>query len=102
MPGYANRAVSAPGKVPGNLVKAAAKAAQADNPRVAVCGECVGFLCSEGNTNAAIRIEKAGNDLMKNAQHRHPLRVSNKQLSFDRDKPAFRNICAEHSTVHFR
>src|SRR5262249_7382931 len=48
-----------------DLIASAGKAAKKADSRVAICGECVGILCAEGNANAAIELEGAGNDLIK-------------------------------------
>src|SRR5215472_3330990 len=47
------------------LIETAVKTAKTEHPRVAICGECVGLLCAEGNMNAAIQLEKSGNELIK-------------------------------------
>ena len=47
------------------FIASAAKAAKKEHSRIAICGECVGLLCALGNTKAAMRLEKAGNDLVK-------------------------------------
>jgi hypothetical protein len=47
------------------LIEAACKAAKARHPRVAFCGERVGLLWVNGETDAAIRLEQLCNDLSK-------------------------------------
>src|SRR5205809_3288632 len=49
----------------GVLIESAAKASETEHPRIAIFGECVGVLFAEGNPNAAISLEKIGNDLVK-------------------------------------
>jgi len=45
-------------RVTSDLVLTAAKAAQGDQNRVVACGECAPLLWSQGNTEAAIRLEQ--------------------------------------------
>lgn len=84
------------------LIASAAKAAQKEHPRVAICGECVGLLCALGNRNAAIRLEKVGNDLLK--AHNVDIMCAYPLSSFPdgKDAHAFQSICAEHTAVHSR
>ena len=49
----------------GVLIEAATKVVDTERPRVAIFGECVGVLFAEGKPNAAINLEKIGNDLVK-------------------------------------
>jgi len=84
-----------------HLIERATSAATSKQPRIAICGECVGLLCAEGNTNAAIQIEQTGNDLLKthNAEILcgYPISVFQGE---DGDH-AIRCICAEHTSVTF-
>lgn len=84
------------------LIASAAKAAQKEHPRVAICGECVGLLCALGNRNAAIRLEQVGNDLLKahdvDIMCAYPL----SSLPNGKDAHVFQSICAEHTAVHSR
>jgi hypothetical protein len=52
-------------KVFGNLILTAANVAKAEYPRVAIFGECVHLLWAGGNAEAAIQMEKLGNQLVK-------------------------------------
>ena len=36
-----------------------------NHKRVALCAECVGLLCAEGNTRAALQLEETGSDLIE-------------------------------------
>jgi len=49
----------------GNLILTAAKATKGKHPRVAIFGECVHLLWAQGNAEAAIPMEKLGNQLTK-------------------------------------
>ena len=82
----------------GELLEQATKAASTERPRVAVFGECVGLLCAAGNTQAAIEIEKAGNELIKT--HNMDILCAYPINVFKRGEqdPAFRDICAEHTS----
>lgn len=84
------------------LIASTAKAANKECPRIAICGECVGLLCAMGNTDAAVRLEKAGNDLIQtrsvDIMCAYPLG------SFDggEGRDAFKSICAEHTSAFSR
>jgi CheY-like chemotaxis protein len=82
----------------GGLLEQANKAAATDRPRVAVFGECVGLLCAAGNIKAAIDIEKSGNELLKT--HSIDILCAYPLSVFKRgeEDPAFRDICAEHTS----
>ncbi len=82
-----------------NLIKSAVKSTKAEHPRVAVFGECVSLLYAEGNTNAAIQIEKTGNALLKT--HDIDILCAYPLIPFRGagDQVAFNSICAEHTAV---
>jgi DNA-binding NarL/FixJ family response regulator len=82
------------------LIESAAKATKKKQPRVAICGECVGLLCAMGNTKAAVRLEKAGNDLVR--KHNVDILCAYPSSGFKGgdDDFAFKNVCAEHSAVY--
>jgi hypothetical protein len=82
-----------------DLIEPAAKATKKKNPRIAVCGECVGVLCTLGNAGAAIQLEKIGNDLIhtRNADILCAYPLSG--FRSEKDDSAFSRICAEHSAV---
>jgi DNA-binding NarL/FixJ family response regulator len=84
------------------LIGAASKAAKAEHPRVAVCGERVGLLCAEGKTDAAIRLEQFGNDLAKTREVDILCAYPLGSIHGGEDKRLFRSICAEHSAVYSR
>jgi DNA-binding NarL/FixJ family response regulator len=82
------------------LIDDASKATGMKFPRVALCGECVGLLCANGNLDEAVAIEQTGNDLVKAAEHvdilcAYPLpRWRDDDLTFGR-------VCAQHSAVRY-
>jgi len=84
----------------GNLIVTAIKAANGKHPRVAVFGECVHLLWAQRNAEAAIQMEKLGNQLIGtyNVDILCGYSVDNIQGGMDRD--IFQRICAEHSAVH--
>ena len=49
----------------GSLIPRAANATKVEHPRVAIFAECVHLLWAEGNAEAAIAMEKLGNQLVK-------------------------------------
>lgn len=81
------------------LSEAAAKAGK-ERPRVAVCGERAGRLWAAGKTDEAIRLEQLCDDLAKTQDVDvlcvYPLPHGQK------DDPALKSICAEHTTANFR
>lgn len=84
----------------GNLILAAAKATNGEHPRVAVFGECVNLLWTQGNAEAAIQMEKLGNQL---TQSYDVDILCGYLLSSFRDGQGthiFERICAEHSLVY--
>lgn len=82
------------------LIASAGKAANKEHLRIAICGECVGILRALGNTNAAIQLEKVGNDLVKT--HNVDIMCAYPLSSFHgaKDLQAFQSICAEHTAVY--
>jgi DNA-binding NarL/FixJ family response regulator len=82
------------------LIKAASKAAKAEHPRVAICGERVGLLWVEGKTDAAIRLEQFGNDLAKTHEVDILCAYPLGSIHGGEDEHVFQSICAEHSAVH--
>ena len=82
------------------LIEAALKAAKAEHPRVALCGERVGLLWAEGKTDAAIRLEQLCNDLLKTHEVDILCAYSLSTSRGEEDEHLFKRICAEHSAVY--
>jgi DNA-binding NarL/FixJ family response regulator len=84
------------------FIASAGKASKKAHPRIAVCGECAGLLCALGNVNAAIRLEKAGNDLVKT--HNVDILCAYPLSGFHggKDVQVFQSICREHTAVYSR
>jgi DNA-binding NarL/FixJ family response regulator len=78
------------------FIQLAFKAAKAERPRIAICGEAVTLLWAEGKSDAAVLLEKAGNELSDAYEVdilcAYPIDVRQEQATF-------KSICAEHSTV---
>jgi signal transduction histidine kinase len=68
-------------------------------PRLVLFGEMVALLWSEGNTDAAIKLEQLWNNLAR--LHSFHLHCAYPMKAFDQDghAQAFLKICAEHSHV---
>jgi CheY-like chemotaxis protein len=83
----------------GSIIESCRKATEAHRARIAVYGECCGLLCADSNCDAAIQLEKKGNDLLEahniDIMCAYPLKVFQ---GSDHER-AFRTICAEHTSV---
>jgi len=86
-------------EVLGDVIVAAAQAADAEYPRVSVFGECVHLLWSKGNPEAVIQMEKLGNQLTK--IHNVDI-LCGYSVQGRMEDEIFQRICAEHSAVHIR
>lgn len=82
------------------LIEAASKAAKAEHPRVAFCGERVGLLWAEGKTDAAIRLEQLCNDLARTTDVDILCAYPLSSIHSKEDEQGFQRICAEHSAVY--
>jgi DNA-binding NarL/FixJ family response regulator len=84
----------------GDLIATAAEAMKGEQARVAIFGECVHLLWAQGNAEAAIQVEKLGNQLAK----AHDLDIlcgyCLGSVQGGMDNQVFQRICAEHSAVH--
>lgn len=79
------------------FIASAAKAAKKEHPRIAIC-DCAGRLCALGNVNAAIRLEKAGNDLVKT--HNVDILCAYLLSGFLWRERRSESICREHTAVY--
>jgi hypothetical protein len=86
----------------GNLIMRAVEAAKGEQARVAVFGECVHLLCAQGNAEAAIQVEKLGNQLTKTYDLDTLCGYSVSSVQGGMGSRIFQRICAEHSGVHSR
>ena len=86
-------------KVAGDLVMEAAKAAQGEPPRVAVCGECAPTLWAQGKADAAVQVEHLWDEMART--HEADILCGYVMNSFQREpeRHIHKRICAEHSAV---
>jgi hypothetical protein len=84
------------------LIESASKAAKAEHPRVAFCGEGVGLLWVEGKTDAAIRVEQLCNVLAKTRDVDILCAYPLGKIHGGEDEHEFQSICAQHSAVYSR
>ena len=86
----------------GDLIVAVAKATNREHSRVAVFGECVHLLWAQGNAEAAIQMEKLGNQLTQS--YNVDILCGYPLSSFRQGHGSriFERICAEHSLVYSR
>lgn len=89
-------------KLLGNLIVTAAGATRREPSRVAIFGECVHLLWAQGNVEAAIQLERLGNQLGT----AHPIDIlcgySVGSVRAGMDGDIFQRICAEHAAVSSR
>ena len=86
----------------GGLLLRTAKAAKGERPRVAACGQIAPLLWAQGDTEAAIQVEKHTNTLVET--HGVDVLCGYPLDSFHSDmgREMFQRICAEHSAIHCR
>ena len=84
----------------GDLIMTAMQTAKGEHPCVSVFGECVHLLWAQGNTEAAIQMEKLGNKLTKIHAVDILCGYSLGLIESGMDSHTFERICAEHSAVH--
>lgn len=89
-------------QVAADLVTEAAKAAQKEPPRVAVCGECSPTLWTQGKADAAIQVEHLWDEIAR--KHDLDILCGYVLNSFQREQEShvYEGICAEHSAVYSR
>jgi CheY-like chemotaxis protein len=80
------------------LIETATKMARTERPRAGIFSECVGLLYAERNLNAALSLERAGNEMLK----RYDMNIlcSYPSLHWLLDKESFRSITTEHTTIY--
>jgi KaiC/GvpD/RAD55 family RecA-like ATPase len=86
----------------GNLIVTAAEAAKGEQASVAIFGECVDLLWAQGNAEAAIQMEKLGNQLAKRYIVDILCGYSLDNVNGGMDSHIFQQICAEHLAVRSR
>jgi len=86
-------------KVLGELISTAATAVRPNRGRVSIFGEMCHLLWAQGNGEAAIQVEKLGNQLAKTHDIDILCGYSLNGVQTAIDKSIFERICAEHSAV---
>ena len=89
-------------KVLGNLIATAAEAVKGEQARVAIFGEMCHLLWAQGNAEAAIQVEKLGNQLVKTYGVDILCGYSLPSVQSGMESPIYEKICAEHSAVYSR
>ena len=89
-------------KLLGHLIAKAAEAAREGQSRVALFGECVQLLWMQGKIEAAIQMEKLGNQLTKAYDVDILCGYCSSGAQDGMDEHTLRRICEEHSAVHSR
>ena len=84
----------------GDLLMTARETAKVEHPRVAVFGECAHLLWAQGNTGAAIQMEKLGNQLTQIQDVEILCGYNLWSVEIGMDHNLFQRICAEHSAVY--
>jgi hypothetical protein len=85
-----------------NLIVAAAQAARKHHFPVTIFGECVQLLWAQGRLDAAIQLEKLGNELVKTYSVDILCGYPLSSFQGGIGSHVFDKICAEHSAVHSR
>jgi DNA-binding NarL/FixJ family response regulator len=86
----------------GKLILTASEATKREQASVAIFGEMCHLLWAEGNAEAAIQVEKLGNELAKTYDVDILCGYSSGSVRGAMDSHIFERICAEHSAVHSR
>ena len=89
-------------KLLGNLIVTAAGAAKEEQARVAIFGECVHVLWAQGNTEAAVQMEKLGNEIAKTYDVDILCGYFPAGIQGGMDSHILQRIRAKHSAVHSR
>ena len=87
-------------KLFGSLIATAAEAARGEQARVAIFGEMCHLLWAQGNAEAAIQVEKLGNQLAKTNDVDILCGYSLRSVQGGMEGHIFQRICAEHSAVY--
>jgi DNA-binding NarL/FixJ family response regulator len=89
-------------KLLGDLIETAANATKGQQARVAIFGEMCHLLWAQGNAEAAIQVEKLGNQLVKTYDVDILCGYSLSSVQGWMKSPIYEKICAEHSAVYSR
>jgi CheY-like chemotaxis protein len=80
-----------------HLIEVASTASHDEDPRVTICGECVGLLCANGDLPAALALEHTGRDLVRSLNVDILCAYPLSRCPIDED--GFSHVCAQHSAV---
>ena len=89
-------------KLFGNLIVTAADAVKGELARIAVFGEGVHLLWAQGNAEAAIRVERLTNQILKTYDVDILCEYSLGSVQDGMETHIFQEICARHSAVYSR
>jgi DNA-binding NarL/FixJ family response regulator len=89
-------------KILGRVMEEAIRAASAEHPRVAFCGEGLGLLWAAGKTEAAIQLEQLCNNLAKEYKIDMLCAYSLSSSRSKEEEDLLRRVCAQHSAVRSR
>ena len=89
-------------KITSDLVAVAAKAVNGETARVVACGECAPLLWTQGNMEAAIRVEHLWDDIAITQKVDIFCGYSLNSFQGGVGSYAFEKICSAHSAVHSR
>jgi hypothetical protein len=87
-------------KVVGGLIEETAKTGKTSHRRVAIFGEWVSLLWNEGKADAAIRLERLGNQLVLAYEIDILCGYEMTSTYAREDDHNFMSICAEHSAIY--
>ncbi|PYX33687.1 MAG: hypothetical protein DMG80_05170 [Acidobacteria bacterium] len=89
-------------KVAGDLIRSADQAAKGEHPHVVVCGEGAPLLWTQGNVEAAVRLEQLWDEIARS--HDLPVFCGYQRAGFQSEmgSDVFDQLCAAHSAVHSR
>jgi len=83
------------------LFSAAAKVAKGSQEScLSVCGQCAPVLWEQGNTEAAIQLERELTDIVKRLHVDVFCGYPRDTFHGEQHQPDFQSICSEHSAVH--
>ncbi|HET9220377.1 MAG TPA: response regulator [Terriglobia bacterium] len=85
-----------------SILETAAQGTMKPPADVAIFGECVGVLCEQNNTEAAIQLERTGNDLIRARDMKILCAYPLSAFQNEANDHAFAKICEEHTAIHFR
>jgi DNA-binding NarL/FixJ family response regulator len=86
-------------KIVGNLIAAAAKAAEGQPPRIAACGECAPTLWAQGRAEAAVQLEQLWDGIARTCDIDILCGYVLKSSQREQESHIHDRICAEHSSV---